>query len=155
MRYTKEFKDEAVKLCLQPDANRREIADNLGVKYKTICSWIYKELKDMGWKVTQPRVSKRMKLLGLHAKAARKHKKTTDSNHNKHVYDNLLEQNFTALSVNHRWVTDITYVPTQEGWLYLYSGEFFRTVFSQKIDVKLSKILSILTLPKYTSAGVL
>ncbi|BCD89872.1 hypothetical protein fh0823_00110 [Francisella halioticida] len=37
----------------------------------------------------------------------------------------------------------------------LYSGEFFRTVFSQKIDVKLSKILSILTLPKYTSAGVL
>ncbi|BCD91986.1 hypothetical protein fh0823_22820 [Francisella halioticida] len=73
----------------------------------------------MGWKVTQPRVSKRMKLLGLHAKAARKHKKTTDSNHNKHVSDNLLEQNFTALSVNHRWVTDITYVPTQEGWLYL------------------------------------
>ena len=39
--------------------------------------------------------------------------------------------------------------------LAFYSGEFFRTVFSQKIDVKLSKILSILTLPKYTSAGVL
>ena len=36
-----------------------------------------------------------------------------------------------------------------------YSGEFFRTAFSQKIDVKLSKIFSILTLPKYTSAGVL
>ncbi len=41
-RYTKEFKDEAVKLCLQPDANKREIADNLGIKYKTICSWISK-----------------------------------------------------------------------------------------------------------------
>ena len=38
---------------------------------------------------------------------------------------------------------------------YIYSGEFFRTVFSQKIDVKLSKIFSILTFPKYTSAGVL
>ena len=37
----------------------------------------------------------------------------------------------------------------------LYSGEFFRTAFSQKIDVKLSKTLSILTLPKYTSEGVL
>ena len=36
-----------------------------------------------------------------------------------------------------------------------YSGEFFRTAFSQKIDVKLSKTLSILTLPKYTSEGVL
>ncbi|BCD90147.1 transposase [Francisella halioticida] len=46
MRYTKEFKDEAVKLCLQPDANRREIADNLGVKYKTICSWIYKAMSN-------------------------------------------------------------------------------------------------------------
>ena len=43
-RYTKEFKDEAVKLCLQPDANRREIADNLGIKYKTICSWISKAM---------------------------------------------------------------------------------------------------------------
>lgn len=39
-RYTKEFKEEAVKLCLQIDANRQEIADNLGVKYKTLCNWI-------------------------------------------------------------------------------------------------------------------
>ena len=39
--------------------------------------------------------------------------------------------------------------------LVVYSGEFFRTAFSQKIDVKLSKTLSILTLPKYTSEGVL
>ncbi|ASG67122.1 hypothetical protein CDV26_00850 [Francisella halioticida] len=46
MRYTKEFKDEAVKLCLQPDANRGEIADNLGVKYKTICSWISKAMSN-------------------------------------------------------------------------------------------------------------
>ncbi len=52
---------------------------------------IYKELKDMGWKVTQPRVSKRIKILGLQAKAIRKHKATTDSHHNKHVSDNLLE----------------------------------------------------------------
>ena len=66
---------------------------------------IHKELKDMGWKVTQPRVSRRMKLLGLQARAARKHKATTDSSHNKHVSANLLEQNFAALSINHRWVT--------------------------------------------------
>ena len=80
---------------------------------------ICKELKDMGWKVAQPRVSKRMRLLGLQAKATRKYKTTTDSSHNKHVTVNLLEQNFSALSTNHRWVTDITYIPTQEGWLYL------------------------------------
>lgn len=100
---------------------------------------IYKELKDMGWKVTQPRVSKRMKLLGLHAKAARKHKKTTDSHHNKHVSNNFLEQNFTALSVNHRWVTDITYIPTQEGWLYLcvIIDLFSRAVIGWAMDARM------------------
>ena len=45
-RYTKEFKEEAVKLCLQPDANIREIADNLGVKYNTICNWISKAMSN-------------------------------------------------------------------------------------------------------------
>lgn len=45
-RYTKDFKDKAVKLCLQPDANRQEIADNLGVKYKTICNWISKAMSN-------------------------------------------------------------------------------------------------------------
>ena len=45
-RYTKEFKEEAVKLCLQPDANRQEIADNLGVKYNTICNWISKAMSN-------------------------------------------------------------------------------------------------------------
>lgn len=45
-RYTKEFKAEAVKLCLQPDANRQKIADNLGVKYKTICNQISKAMSN-------------------------------------------------------------------------------------------------------------
>lgn len=80
---------------------------------------ICKELKDMGWKVAHSRVSKRMRLLGLQAKATRKYKTTTDSSHNKHVTVNFLEQNFSTLFTNHRWVTDITYIPTQEGWLYL------------------------------------
>jgi transposase len=39
-RYTQEFKNEAVKLSLEKDANRQEIADNLGIKYKTLCNWI-------------------------------------------------------------------------------------------------------------------
>ena len=45
-RYTKEFKEEAVKLCLQEGVNRREISDNLGVKYKTICNWISKAMSN-------------------------------------------------------------------------------------------------------------
>ena len=43
-RYTKEFKDNAVKLCLQTGANRQEIADNLGVNYNTICNQISKAM---------------------------------------------------------------------------------------------------------------
>ena len=100
---------------------------------------IYKQLKDMGWKVTQPRVSKRMRLLGLQAKATRKFKVTTDSNHNKEVSANLLEQKFSALEINHKWVTDITYIPTQEGWLYLcvIIDLFSRAVIGWSMDSRM------------------
>ena len=39
-RYPEEFMDQAVQLCLAKDANRKEIADNLGINYKTLCTWI-------------------------------------------------------------------------------------------------------------------
>lgn len=56
---------------------------------------------------------------GLVAKAARKFKATTNSKHNLPVFDNLLEQDFTAAAPNLKWVGDITYLWTDEGWLYL------------------------------------
>lgn len=43
--FTQEFKAEAVKLCLEPDANRREISDNLGIHYQTLCKWISASMK--------------------------------------------------------------------------------------------------------------
>ncbi|AVC44752.1 hypothetical protein B4919_08125 [Francisella tularensis subsp. novicida] len=39
-RYPEEFMDQAVQLCLAEDPNRKEIADNLGINYKTLCTWI-------------------------------------------------------------------------------------------------------------------
>jgi transposase InsO family protein len=80
---------------------------------------IYRTLKDEGWQVTEERVSRRMKVMGLASKAARKYTVTTDSDHNKYVSDNLLQQNFSARQANEKWVTDISYIPTDEGWLYL------------------------------------
>ena len=64
-------------------------------------------------------VAARMETLNLIAKARRKFKATTDSSHNKPVADNLLQQDFLALAPNQKWVTDITYIATQQGWLYL------------------------------------
>lgn len=80
-----------------------------------------------------------MRLLDLRAKATRKHKTTTDSNYNKHVSVNLLKQKFTALSTNYRWGTDITYIPTQEGWLYLcvIIDLFSRAVIGWAIDTRM------------------
>lgn len=56
---------------------------------------------------------------GLRAKAARKFKATTNSNHALPVAENLLQQNFSAKRANQVWVGDITFIGTDEGWLYL------------------------------------
>jgi transposase InsO family protein len=60
-----------------------------------------------------------MKMAGVIAKQPRKFKATTDSKHNLPVAPNLLNRDFTASKPNEVWVSDITYVWTTEGWLYL------------------------------------
>lgn len=56
---------------------------------------------------------------GLRAKAARRYKATTNSRHNLPVAENLLKQDFRTERPNHAWVSDITYIQTDEGWMYL------------------------------------
>jgi transposase InsO family protein len=60
-----------------------------------------------------------LKRQGLIAKAARKFKATTNSKHNLPVFDNRLKQDFSATAPNQKWAGDITYLCTDEGWLYL------------------------------------
>jgi putative transposase len=64
-------------------------------------------------------VAKLMSDNDIRAKTARKFRNTTDSNHSLPVADNLLSREFDAQGPNERWVTDITYIWTREGWLYL------------------------------------
>jgi transposase InsO family protein len=65
------------------------------------------------------RVIRLMKESDLAVKTKRKFKATTDSNHNQPIAPNLLERKFDVHQPNCYWVGDITYVPTEEGWLYL------------------------------------
>jgi len=77
------------------------------------------DLADAGHVRDRKTIAKSLQRQGLRAKAARKFKVTTDSNHKKAVASNLLEQNFTASAANEKWCGDITYLWTEEGWLYL------------------------------------
>lgn len=80
---------------------------------------IHKELVESGKVLSRQRVARRMQRLGLRAVQSRKFKVTTDSNHDKPVAENMLQQDFHANHPNQKWVADITYIPTKEGWLYL------------------------------------
>lgn len=77
------------------------------------------DLKDAGVSNSRNTVAASLQLQGLRAKAARKYKATTNSRHTLPVAPNLLEQDFTAEAPNRKWVGDITYLATGEGWLYL------------------------------------
>ena len=99
------------------DAQIREIYDQNKGRYGS--PKITEELRDQGHKVSKNRVARRMRKAGLRSKIRRKYKVTTNSKHNLPVAPNLLERNFTAPAPDRVWVSDITYLATRSGWLYL------------------------------------
>ena len=80
---------------------------------------IWKELLARGIRVGKERVRKLMKLHGIKARSKRKFKATTDSSHDLPVAPNLLQRDFAPQAPNTVWTTDITYLATDEGWVYL------------------------------------
>ena len=81
---------------------------------------IHRELVASDVHVCQNTVAKLMAQAGLRAKTFRKFVvRTTDSNHHHPVAENLLDQHFTSELPNQIWCCDITYIPTDEGWMYL------------------------------------
>jgi putative transposase len=80
---------------------------------------IHAELKESGISCGHNRVAKIMHKKGLKARIKKKYKVTTDSNHAYPVAPNLVNRNFLVNEPNKIWVSDLTYVWTQEGWLYL------------------------------------
>jgi hypothetical protein len=80
---------------------------------------VYDELRKKGLRCSLARVERLMREHGITPPTKRKFRKTTDSDHRHAVAPNLLDRDFTSPSPNRRWSTDITYVWTSEGWLYL------------------------------------
>jgi len=80
---------------------------------------ISRELKELGFQASKPRVARLMKSNGIQSKVRKKWKVTTNSNHKYPIVPNKLNREFTTENPNEVWVSDITYIATKEGWLYL------------------------------------
>jgi len=80
---------------------------------------IHHELRKQGFHVSRPRIARLMRKNGIHSITKRKFKVTTNSRHNKPISPNLLNRNFSVSAPNRIWTSDITYLRTAEGWLYL------------------------------------
>jgi len=91
---------------------------------------ITEEVRENGIKCSRNRVARLMRRNGIAAKAKRRFKTTTDSRHNLPVAKNLLNRQFRVDAPNKVWVSDITYIWTAEGWLYL---AVILDLFSRKI----------------------
>ena len=77
------------------------------------------ELKDRGFSCSEPRVARIMKRNNIKSKIKLKFKVTTNSDHLKKKSPNLLQQYFVVSAPNKVWVSDLTFIWTSEGWLYL------------------------------------
>lgn len=80
---------------------------------------IHAELQAMRMRCGKNRIARLMREHGLRAKQNKRFKATTDSRHSHPVAPNLLGRDFQASEPNRKWLADITYIPTREGWLYL------------------------------------
>ena len=87
------------------------------------------------------RIRRIRKKLNLCCKQKRKFKATTDSNHTLPVVENVLNQQFEATAPNQVWLSDITYIPTDEGWLYLagHKDIFTGEVVGYAMDSRMTK----------------
>ncbi len=78
------------------------------------------ELQQQGIQASRPRIARLMRKHGIRSIIRQKYRvQTTDSNHSYALAENYLDRNFSATRLAEKWVSDLTYIKTQEGWLYL------------------------------------
>jgi putative transposase len=119
----------------------REIAKASHYSYGT--RRMKKALNALGFAVGRNKARRLMKEANIQVRYRKKYKVTTNSNHQQPVYDNLLARQFDVKRPNEAYVSDITYVWTQEGWLYLavvidlYSRKVVGWSMSSRMKAKL------------------
>lgn len=131
-----------VELC----AEVRKIFDESGATYGS--PRVLRELCRRGFKTSKRRVERAMRGMGLTPPTPRRHRKTTTCDLSHPVAPNLLARDFEAQRPNERWVTDITYVWTESGWVYLAAilDLFSRAVVGWSVDTSLSTRLPLAAL---------
>jgi len=80
---------------------------------------IHQDLLRDKWTVSRPRVARLMRKMNISSQLRKKWVKTTDSNHDGRIAPNLLDRQFNPTELNAVWVSDITYLRSRQGWLYL------------------------------------
>ena len=78
-----------------------------------------REIRGRGFPASKARIERLMRENGIRGRRKRRHKATTDSKHSLPVAPNLLDRNFSPSAPNQVWTADLTYIWTDEGWLYL------------------------------------
>ena len=106
---------------------------------------IHRDLIDDGVPCGKNRVARIMRKAGLRSRTKKKFKATTNSRHNLPVAPNVLNQHFSAQAPDSAWVGDITYIPTEQGWLYLavLLDLFNREVVGWSASARMTRQLAI------------
>jgi len=111
---------------------------------------VHQDLLEANIVCCEETVRRIMRNIGLYSRVRRKFVLTTDSDHQMAIAENLLDRHFTATIPNRKWVADITYIPTGQGWLYLacvmdlYSRRIVGWAMSEHIDSAL--VVSAMTM---------
>jgi transposase InsO family protein len=103
------------------------------------------ELNARGHDCSENTVAKLMKRYGIRAKAPKRFVRTTDSRHDRPVFDNILDRAFEPDGPNVIWGADITFIPTADGWLYLAVVEdlFSRRIVGWSMDQTMTSRLVV------------
>lgn len=138
----------------RPQSNRSLEDEILKIKIITIFEKSYgtygqkrikKELAKQHVRCSKKRIKRLMEEAGLTSRLKRKFKATTNSNHNYPIAPNLLKQDFVSVKPNEKWVGDITYIATEEGWLYLAAVQdlYTKKIVGWALGSRITKELTI------------